>query len=161
MSTITLRDAVAADVPTITRFIHALAAYEKLAHACVAQAADIERWLFGERPRAHAVIAECDGAPAGFALYFYNFSTFLAKPGLYVEDAYVAPEQRGRGIGTQLFRFLAAKAVAEGCGRMEWWVLDWNQPAMDFYRAIHAVPMEEWTVQRLEGDALRALANAA
>ncbi|WP_404326711.1 GNAT family N-acetyltransferase [Aerophototrophica crusticola] len=101
---------------------------------------------------------EAGGQPAGVAIWFYNFSTFLGRHGIYVEDVYVAPEYRGRGLGRKVFQYLAAKAVDEGCGRLEWWVLDWNQPALDFYRSIGAEPMTEWTVQRVTGDALRRLA---
>ncbi|WP_342776897.1 GNAT family N-acetyltransferase [Hankyongella ginsenosidimutans] len=117
--------------------------------------------LFGATPRAYALLAEVEGQPVGFALWFYNYSTFLGRHGLYVEDVFVEPEQRGKGIGKAIFADLARRAVAQGCGRMEWWVLDWNAPSIAFYRAIGAAAMDEWTVQRLEGDALRALAHAA
>lgn len=154
-----IRPATRHDAAMIVQFIHDLAAYEKLSHVCAANVDLIEQWLFGTKPVAYAAIAEWDGEAVGFALYFYNFSTFLSKPGLYVEDVFVAPTHRGRGIGKQLFQYLAKQALAEGCGRLEWWVLDWNAPAIAFYRSIGAVAMDEWTVQRVEGAALQALAG--
>ncbi len=157
----TLRDARPEDSPTVHRLILALARYEKLEHAVTATEADIRDSLFGATPRAYALLAEVEGQPVGFALWFYNYSTFLGRHGLYVEDVFVEPEQRGKGIGKAIFADLARRAVAQGCGRMEWWVLDWNAPSIAFYRAIGAAAMDEWTVQRLEGDALRALAHAA
>jgi len=157
----TLRDARPEDSPTVNRLILALARYEKLEHAVTATEADIHDSLFGATPRAYALLAEVEGQPVGFALWFYNYSTFLGRHGLYVEDVFVEPEQRGKGIGKAIFADLARRAVAQGCGRMEWWVLDWNAPSITFYRAIGAAAMDEWTVQRLEGDALRALAHAA
>lgn len=143
----------------IVHFIGALAEYEKLRHACRADEELIRRWLFGEVPRAYCIIAEWEGKPAGFALYFYNFSTFLACPGIYIEDVFVDPAFRRKGIAKALFAALAAKALEEGCGRVEWLVLDWNAPAIHFYESLGAVPMKEWTIQRLEGDALSALAT--
>ena len=154
-----LREAVRGDVPTVLRFIRELAEYEKLLHEVMATEALLETALFGEVARAQVVMAEWDGVAVGFALYFYNFSTFLGRPGIYVEDVYVTPECRGKGIGKALFGWLAAKAVREGCGRLEWWVLDWNESAIRFYRSIGAVGMEEWTVQRVEGNALKELAE--
>ncbi len=159
MTGLAIRAAGPEDAGLVLWFIRALAEYEKLLHECVADEELVRRHLFGDTPRAEAVIAELDGEPAGFALYFHNFSTFLAKPGLYVEDVFVKPEHRGRGIGRALFSHLAGIALARGCGRMEWWVLDWNAPAIGFYRAIGARAMEEWTVQRLTGPALEALAR--
>jgi GNAT superfamily N-acetyltransferase len=156
---LTLRDATISDTFLIVSLIKELAAYEKLSHECHASEALIEQWLFGTQPRAKALIAEWNGAQAGFALYFYNFSTFLSKPGIYIEDIFVRPEYRRKGIAQEIFRFLACKAVKEGCGRLEWWVLDWNQEAINFYQTLHAKPMDEWTVQRIEGDALIKLAN--
>jgi GNAT superfamily N-acetyltransferase len=152
-----LRPAVRADVPVVLNCIRALAEYEKLAHECVATEEQLARTLFptdGTAPVAHCVLAFADGAPAGFALYFFNYSTFLARPGLYLEDLFVKPEFRARGIGKALLLHLAKIANARGCGRMEWSVLDWNQPAIDFYRRLGAVPMGDWTVYRLTGDAL-------
>jgi GNAT superfamily N-acetyltransferase len=154
-----IRPATGADVALVTRFIHALAEYERLAHECQATEDGVRASLFGARPDAEVVIAEVDGAPAGFALFFHNYSTFLARRGLYLEDLFVLPEHRGRGVGRALLAHLARLALARGCGRMEWWVLDWNEPAIRFYRSLGAVPMDQWTVQRLSGDALQRLAG--
>ncbi len=156
-----LRDACPGDVPAIYRLIRALAQYEKLEHAVSATEHDIHQSLFGDTPRAYALLAEVGDRPVGFALWFYNYSTFLGRHGLYVEDVFVEPEYRGTGIGKAIFADLARRAVEQGCGRMEWWVLDWNTPSIRFYRSIGAVAMDEWTVQRLEGAALRALAKPA
>jgi diamine N-acetyltransferase len=156
-----LRDAVPADAACIADLVRELAEYEKLGHEAVATAADFRTSLFGAVPRAHAMIADLAGVSVGFALYYFNFSTFLGRHGLYVEDVFVRPSSRGLGIGRALFQSLAARAVAEGCGRMEWWVLDWNEPAIKFYRSLGAAPMSDWTVQRLSGDALMALASRA
>ncbi len=156
-----LRDATPADLATIYRFVRDLAEYEKLADQVVATEADFATALFGDNPRAFALIMEVGGVPAGFALWFYNFSTFLGRHGIWIEDVYVAPEFRGRGLGGRVFRHLAQRAVAEGLGRLEWWVLDWNKPAIDFYQGIGAVPMDEWTVQRVTGGALLRLAGQA
>ncbi len=150
----TIRPATAADVPLILAFIRDLAIYEKLLHEVVATEDALRRTLFGDQPGAQVVIAEADGRPAGFALYFYNYSTFLAKPGLYLEDLFVQPEFRGRGIGKALLLHLAKLANARGCGRMEWSVLDWNEPAKGFYRKLGAVPLDDWRVMRLTGNAL-------
>ena len=150
-----------ADIPLILELIRELAEYEKLAHEAKARAEDIEAHLFGPRPYAEAVIAESDEQPAGFALFFHNYSTFHGKPGLYLEDLFVRPELRGRGIGKRLIAHLAALAVERDCARFEWSVLDWNTPAIDFYRSLGAKPMDEWTVQRLDGEALHALAASA
>ncbi|MEJ0045131.1 MAG: GxxExxY protein [Rhodospirillales bacterium] len=154
-----LRDATPGDAPIIAGLVKALAEYEELAHEANATADDFHAALFGTPPRAYAMLAEIDDKPVGFALWFYNFSTFLGRQGLYVEDVYVDPDHRGLGIGRALFAALAARAVAEQCGRMEWWVLDWNEPARRFYRALGAEPMSEWTVQRLSGASLEALAQ--
>ena len=156
---IVLRAATPADIPLILELIAGLAEYERLAHEAVATPADLERALFGPRPAAEVVIAECDGQAAGFALFFISFSTFLGKPGLYLEDLFVRPELRGRGIGKRLMVHLARLAVERGYGRFEWSVLDWNTSAIDFYRSIGARPMDEWTVQRVDGQALRELAG--
>jgi GNAT superfamily N-acetyltransferase len=155
----TLRPATEADVPHILGFIRELAAYEKLEHQVVATEAQLAAHLFGPRPAAEVVLAEIDGRPVGFALFFHNFSTFLGRPGLFLEDLYVQPHARGHGIGRALLTHLAGLAVARGCGRMEWSVLDWNEPAIGFYKSLGAVPMDEWTVFRLTGDALIALAR--
>ncbi len=119
----------------------------------------LERALFGERPAAEAIIAELDGTPVGFALFFQNFSTWTGRPGIYLEDLYVTPAARGSGTGTALLRHLAGIALDRGCGRFEWAVLDWNEPAINFYRAMGAVGMDEWRVQRVAGDALVKLAG--
>jgi GNAT superfamily N-acetyltransferase len=140
-------------------FIRELAEFERLTQECVADTALLRRFLFEDR-RAEAIIAEWDGQPAGFALYFYNFSTFLGRPGLYLEDLFVRPAFRRNGIAKSVFRYLAKKAVAEGCGRMEWSVLNWNENAIAFYRSLGALPMDEWTVQRLTGEALTRLAQS-
>jgi len=139
--------------------IRELAEFERLTHECVADEGLLRRFLFEDR-RAYAIIAEWGGKPAGFALYFYNFSTFVGRPGLYLEDLFVRPEFRRNGIAKAVFRYLAKKAVEEGCGRMEWSVLNWNENAIAFYRSLGAVPMEEWTVQRLTGEALTRLARS-
>lgn len=149
------------DVPLILQFIKELAEYEQLAHACVATEHDLRTQLFGTAPIAHTVIAYAGNEPAGFALYFFNFSTFLARPGLYLEDLYVTPAWRKRGIGRALLAYLARVASDHGCGRMEWSVLNWNEPAIRVYRGIGAEPMNEWTVMRLTGPALSALAATA
>lgn len=154
---ISIRAAVPADVPLIFRFITELAEYERLAHAVVAAPEMLAGALFCDRPFAEVVIAEHAGDPAGFALFFHNFSTFVGRPGLYLEDLFVRQDKRGLGIGRALLRHLARLAVARGCGRMEWSVLDWNAPAIGFYRGLGAVPMDEWTVFRLDGEALEAL----
>ena len=158
---IVLRPAVAGDIPLLLDLIRGLAEYERLADEAVATAADLEASLFGPRPAAEVVIAECDGQAAGFALFFVTFSTFLGKPGTYLEDLFVLPEFRGRGIGGRLMAHLAGLAVERGHGRFEWSVLDWNAPAIRFYRSLGARPMDGWTVQRLDGQALRALAARA
>lgn len=155
---ISIRAAEPADIAVIEEFIHALAAYEKLAHAVKADRETLARYLFGPRPMAEVLIADRNGAPVGFALFFHNFSTFEGRPGLYLEDLFVRPEARGAGAGRALLARLAQLAIERDCARLEWSVLDWNAPAIAVYRAIGAVPMDEWTVQRLDGDALRALA---
>jgi GNAT superfamily N-acetyltransferase len=149
-----LRSATAADVPLILELIRDLADYEKLAHEVVATEEALRRTLFGPTPAAHVVIAEVDGQPAGFALYFFNYSTFLAKPGLYLEDLFVKPEYRGAGTGKALLLHLAKLANTRGCGRMEWSVLDWNHPAKGFYRKLGAAPLDDWRIMRLTGPAL-------
>jgi GNAT superfamily N-acetyltransferase len=149
------------DVPQILAFIRELAAYERLADQVSADEATLEASLFGPQPAAEVVLAEVAGAPAGFALFFHNFSTFLGRRGLYLEDLYVSPPFRGLGLGRRLMARLAQLAVERGCGRFEWWVLDWNQPAIAFYRSLGAVGMDDWTVQRVTGEALHALAAGA
>ncbi|KRA53971.1 hypothetical protein ASD77_04870 [Pseudoxanthomonas sp. Root65] len=156
---ISLRPATRADIPQILAFIAGLAEYEKLAHEAVATPALLEQHLFGPRPAAEVVIADVDGQPAGFALFFTSFSTFLGQPGLYLEDLFVLPHHRGLGLGKRLMVHLAQLAVSRGYGRFEWSVLDWNEPAIRFYRRLGAVGLDEWTVQRVTGDALQALAR--
>jgi GNAT superfamily N-acetyltransferase len=156
---LSIRDATAADVPLLLRLIRALAEYERLADAVVATEPDLACALFGERPRARALIAECEGNAAGFALYFFNFSTFLARAGLYLEDLFVLPERRGRGIGKALLVELARRAEREGCGRMEWAVLEWNETAIRFYRALGAEPLGDWRTFRLTAPTIAALAR--
>jgi GNAT superfamily N-acetyltransferase len=152
--------ASASDVPLILGFIRDLAAYERLAHEVVATEDRLRATLFGDRPWAEVVIARENGRPVGFALYFANYSTFLARPGLYLEDLFVRPDARGRGIGRRLLAHLARTAVERGWGRLEWRVLDWNAPAVEFYRRLGAVPLEDWTVFRVTGPALERLADA-
>ena len=154
-----IRPATPDDVGTILRFIRELAVYEKLEHEVVATEAMLERELFGPRPSCEAVIAESGGEAAGFALYFTSFSTFVGRSGVYLEDLFVSPSQRGRGIGKALLAHLAALAVERGCGRFEWAVLDWNAPAIAFYESLGARPMSGWTTYRLDGDGLAALAG--
>jgi len=157
----TLRSATARDVPLILGFIRGLAAYEKLLDECEATEESLRRTLFpadGTAPAAHVVIAEAEGRPAGFALYFFNYSTFLARPGLYLEDLFVLPEFRGRGLGKALLVHLAKIANTRGCGRMEWAVLDWNAPAIAFYEGLGARRMKDWQICRLTGESLRRYA---
>lgn len=154
-----IRDALPADAALVHGFVRKLAEYEKLSHAVTASATDLADALFGAHPKAFALILEQGRAPVGFALWFYTFSTFLGRHGIWVEDVFVDPAHRGKGYGTAVFRHLAARAQAEGCGRMEWAVLDWNQPAIAFYAGIGAKPLNDWITQRLEGDALAALAR--
>ncbi len=155
--TVTLRDATTADAKTIAGFVRALADYEKLLHEAVAT--DINFAHAIASGKIEALIAEIDETPVGFALWFRTFSTFTGQQGLYLEDLFVLPEHRGHGIGKAILRDLARRALASGCGRLEWSVLDWNKPAVDFYRAIGATPMDEWTVQRMDRGALAALAE--
>ena len=160
MSQIQIEAATPQDVPVILRFVRELAEYEKLSHEVVASDADMRAALFGERPVIEAVIARVNDEPVGYALFFPNFSTFLGKPGLYLEDLYVRPSARGLGVGRKLLEHLARIAVERGWGRFEWSVLDWNEPSIAFYKKMGARPMEEWTVFRLTGNSLKALALA-
>jgi GNAT superfamily N-acetyltransferase len=146
------------DVPTILELIRGLGEYERLSHEIVATEDGLRKWLFGERPAAEVVLAYVDATVVGFALFFHNFSTFLGRPGLYLEDLFVKPEWRGRGIGQRLLVYLAALAVDRGCGRMEWTVLDWNEPALRFYERMGARVMKEWKLCRLTGDSLARVA---
>ena len=147
------------DVPLILTFIKGLAEYERLAGDVVATEDLLRSSLFGPRRYAECLIARFKGEPAGFALFFHNFSTFLARPGIYLEDLFVKPELRGHGIGRLLLRRLARLAQERQCGRLEWSVLDWNEPAIGFYKSIGAAPLDDWTTFRLKGDALSRLAN--
>lgn len=155
-----IRPARPGDEETLLALVRELAEFEREPDAVVATPALLREALFGNAPTAHAVIAEWDGAPAGFALYFFNFSTWLGRPGLYLEDLYVRQAMRGLGIGKALLLHLAGIAHARGCGRMEWSVLDWNAPAIEFYRSLGAVAMDEWTVYRLDATALQRLVGS-
>lgn len=155
-----LRLANPADTGLILQLIRELAEFEQLAHEVHSDEASLREHLFGLQPRAEVLIVEVDGAVAGFALWFHHFSTFLGKPGLYLEDLYIRPAYRGGGYGKALMVHLAQIALQRGCGRFEWWVLDWNQRAIEFYRSLGAEPMSEWTVQRVSGTALERLANS-
>ena len=147
------------DCQLILSFIKELAEYEKLSHEVVVSTEGLRETLFGARPYAEVLIAEFEEIAVGYALYFYNFSTFTGRPGIYLEDIYINPQMRGRGFGKCLLSYIAKLAVERNCTRFEWSVLDWNEPSLQFYRSIGAVPMDEWTVQRLHGPALKKLAN--
>ena len=153
-----IRTATPDDVETIAELIRALAQYERLSHEANFDVEDLRGALFGERRYAEVLLAEAEGGVVGFALFFHNFSTFLAKPGIYLEDLFVKPEHRGGGHGRELLASLARLAVERGCGRLEWSVLDWNEPSIAFYRSLGAQPMGDWTTYRLTGDALATLA---
>jgi len=159
MPPLTIRAATPADIPVILRFVRALALYENAEHEVLATPDHVQRTLFCDQPKVFGLICEQGDTPLGFAVYFFNYSTWQGRHGLYLEDLYVAPEHRGQGAGMALLQHLAQIAVAQDCGRFEWSVLDWNEPAIGFYRRIGAVGMHEWTVQRLEGEALHALAS--
>ena len=154
---LSIRPAEPADVPVVASLIRQLARFEKLEHEVVLTEALLKAGLFGARPYAEAVLAEEDGQAIGFALFYHNFSTFLARPGMYLEDLFLLPDHRGRGVGRALLAHLARIAVERGCGRLEWAVLNWNQEAVRFYERLGARPNSEWTVYRLTGEALRAL----
>jgi GNAT superfamily N-acetyltransferase len=154
-----IRAARPGDEPLVMDFVRELAAYERLSHAVRASAEDVREALFGEPRRAEVLLAFDAGAPVGFALFFHNYSTFLGRVGLYLEDLFVRPAARGRGYGKALLQRLAAIARERGCGRMEWAVLDWNEPAIEFYDRLGARPMRGWTIYRLEGEPLGALAD--
>lgn len=159
MSTV-IRPAEPSDVPTIVALIRELAEYEHLEHEVVLEEAMLHEHLFGARPYAEVLIASADGAPVGFALFFHNFSTFLGCPGIYLEDLFVRPDARGRGLGKALLVELARLARTRGCGRIEWAVLGWNEPSIAFYQSLGARPKDEWVLYRLAGDAMVALAGA-
>ena len=156
---ITIRDSSRDDTALILHFIRELAIYEKAEQSVQTDEIGIAESLFGADATARALVCEADGEAIGYAVYFYNYSTWLGRKGIYLEDLYVSPEKRGSGAGKALLKYIARQAVAEGCGRFEWSVLDWNTPAIAFYTAAGARPQDEWTVYRLEGDALKAFAG--
>ncbi|QFU77579.1 GNAT family N-acetyltransferase [Halioglobus maricola] len=160
MANIQIRPAKPEDSGLIYRFVRELAIYEKALEEVATDEAGLREALFGAKPLAHGLISEIDAQPVGFAIYFYNFSTWLGKYGIFLEDLYVSPEYRGHGAGKALLQHLAKQAVAEGCGRFEWNVLDWNEPSIKFYEACGAVAMSEWIGYRLSGDALTAFATS-
>ncbi len=155
-----IRPAIPADVPALLALIRDLARYEKLEHEVVGTEGDLRLHLFGPTPRAEALVVTEGGALIGLALYFHNFSTFLCKPGLHLEDLYVQPDRRGKGYGARLLRALAAIALERGCGRLEWSVLDWNEPAKGFYRSLGAEEMSDWRIMRVAGEALEKLGKS-
>jgi GNAT superfamily N-acetyltransferase len=157
--TLTIRPATAADVPTMLGFVRDLAAFEKAPDAVEATEPMLHDALFGATPAVEALIADLDGRAVGFAIFYLTFSTWTGKRGIWLDDLYIAPEARGQGAGAALLKALAGIAIDRGYARFEWWVLDWNTPAIDFYRAKGAVAQDEWTVQRVDGSALRALAG--
>ena len=159
--TLSIRPATSADLPLIAQFIRDLAEYERLADEVRFDEAVLGDRLFGARPYAEVLIGEIDGSPQGFALFFHNFSTFEGKPGVYLEDLFVRPEVRGSGLGKALLAALAQIAIERNCARLEWWVLDWNDPAIQFDKKLGAKPMDEWTTFRVDGDTLRAIAKGA
>ncbi|MCP8467796.1 GNAT family N-acetyltransferase [Pseudomonas sp. ZM23] len=161
MPRVSLRPAVPADIPLLIELITELADYERLVHEVKADAQRMHEHLFGPRPYAEVLVGEVDGEAQGFALFFHNYSTWLSQPGIYLEDLYVRPAARGAGLGKALLTELARLAVERGCGRLEWSVLDWNEPAIGFYRSLGALPQDEWTVYRLTGAALHDLAGKA
>ena len=154
-----LRPAAPTDVPEVLRLIRGLAAYERLLHEATVTEAELQVALFGPLPRIHAILAEVDGSSVGLALFYYSFNTFKARPNIFLEDLFVDPAHRGTGIGLALMRHLAQRALAENCRRIEWRVLNWNQPAIDFYERIGAKPIDTWHARQLGGDALVALAK--
>ena len=154
-----IKTAIAKDVPLILSFIKELAEYEKLAHEVVATEDILHETLFGDKAYAEVIIGYLNQEPISFALYFHNFSTFLGRPGIYLEDLFVREKARGKGIGQKMFAYLAHLAKQRNCGRLEWWVLDWNGSAIGFYKRLGAEPMDEWTVQRITGKSLDDLAN--
>ena len=160
MEPLAFRAARREDVPLILEMIRALAEYEQLLSEVVATESVLEEWLF-DKEKAEVLFPMLEGKEIGFALYFHNFSTFLGRAGLYLEDLYIQPEYRGRGYGRKVLQKLAQIAVERGCGRLEWWCLDWNAPSIAFYKNLGAQPMDEWTVYRLTGDTLRDLAEEA
>jgi GNAT superfamily N-acetyltransferase len=158
---VTIRPARENEVPLVLQFVRELAEYERLAHELVATEEGLRRDLFGPRPYAEVVFACLEDEPVGFALFFHNYSTFLGRAGIYLEDLFVRPAVRGKGVGQALLTWLAAEAVRRKCGRLEWSVLDWNEPAIRFYKSLGARPMDEWGIFRLTGEALEAVARRA
>jgi GNAT superfamily N-acetyltransferase len=159
MSRIAIRPAASDDTALILQFIQELAEYEKLSHEVTATPEQLHSTLFGARPVAEVVIASYDNRPVGFAVFLANYSTFLGRPGLYLEDLFVRPQARGKGIGRALLEYLARLTVERGWGRLEWRVLDWNEPSIAFYKKLGAEPLDDWTVFRVTGDSLRTLAG--
>ena len=157
-SRLTFRNAERKDTALILQFIKELADYEKMLDEVVADEATLETWIF-EKQKAEVIFAVENGTEIGFALFFHNFSTFLGRAGIYLEDLYVKPEHRGKGYGKAILKKLASIAVERGCGRLEWWCLDWNEPSIDFYLSLGAEPMSDWTVYRIAGDTLKRLAD--
>lgn len=157
---IEIRSACVGDIPLILGFIRELAEYERLEHEVSATEEDLRSALFGDRPYAEVILACSGGEPVGFALFFHNFSTFRGRPGIYLEDLYVRPRSRGRGVGKRMLSWLARIALERGCARLEWAVLDWNEPSIGFYRGVGALPMQDWRIFRLTGVALERLAVA-
>lgn len=157
-TTVAFRDAERKDVPLILQFIKEIAAYEKMSNQVIADETTLETWIF-DKEKAEVFFVMEEGKEVGFALYFHNFSTFVGRGGIYLEDVYIHPEYRGKGYGKAILKKLAAIAVERGCGRMEWVCLDWNQPSIDFYLSLGAQPMSDWTLYRLTGDALAQLAE--
>lgn len=157
-TTVAFRDAERKDVPLILQFIKEIAAYEKMSDQVIAEETTLETWIF-DKEKAEVFFVLEEGKEVGFALYFHNFSTFVGRGGIYLEDVYILPEYRGKGYGKAILKKLAAIAVERGCGRMEWVCLDWNQPSIDFYLSLGAQPMSDWTLYRLTGDALAQLAE--
>ncbi len=155
---LSFREAERKDTALILRFIKELADYEKMLSEVVADEETLERWIF-DKQKAEVIFAVEEGKEIGFALFFHNFSTFLGRAGIYLEDLYVRPEYRGKGYGKAILKKLAAIAVERGCGRLEWWCLDWNRPSIDFYLSLGAEPMSDWTVYRIAGDTLKQLAE--
>ena len=158
MDLLTIRYAQESDIPKILYFIRELAIYEDMLDDVVATEGLLREWIF-EKQKAEVLLAEEDGIPVGFALFFHNFSTFLGRVGIYLEDLFVMPEHRGKGYGKALLRRLAQITMERGCGRLEWACLDWNKPSIDFYLSLDAMPMDQWTVYRLTGDTLRRMAE--
>lgn len=158
MGDLKIRSATEADVPLVLALIRELADYERLSHEVRADEDLLRSALFGDRPAAEVLLGYAEGEPAGFALFFHNFSAFLGRPGIYLEDLFVRPPFRGSGLGRAMMEHLARLAQERGCGRLKWWVLDWNEPAIGFYKKLGAAPMDDWTVYRLAGENLNRLA---